>query len=119
MEAWERVWGRLDEDRTNGEVSRKPHEQTRASHGRASEQSGRVIFAEATHGQPMKSTRPCHPGRSTLKAWAGKEENWKKAHDALLTRCKANSEAVLGKYKGDATPAEGASESLHVKDYKY
>ncbi|CAL1402672.1 unnamed protein product [Linum trigynum] len=75
MEAWERVWGRLDEDRTNGE--------------------------------------------STLKAWAGKEENWKKAHDALLTRCKANSEAVLGKYKGDATPAEGASESLHVKDYKY
>ncbi|CAI0469507.1 unnamed protein product [Linum tenue] len=57
--------------------------------------------------------------QSTLKAWAGKEENWKKAQDALLTRCKANSEAVLGKYKGDATPAEGASESLHVKDYKY
>lgn len=56
---------------------------------------------------------------STLKAWAGKEENVKKAQEALFVRCKANSEATLGTYKGDATLGEGASESLHVKDYKY
>ncbi|KAL0928881.1 hypothetical protein M5K25_000809 [Dendrobium thyrsiflorum] len=57
--------------------------------------------------------------QSTLKAWAGKEENVKKAQDAFLSRCKANSEATLGKYGGDAALGDGASESLHVKDYKY
>ncbi|WP_431190203.1 class I fructose-bisphosphate aldolase, partial [Escherichia coli] len=57
--------------------------------------------------------------QSTLKAWAGKEENISKAQAALLTRCKANSEATLGTYKGNATLGEGAAESLHVKDYKY
>ncbi|KAK1323407.1 Fructose-bisphosphate aldolase cytoplasmic isozyme [Acorus calamus] len=56
--------------------------------------------------------------QSTLKAWAGKEGNLEKARAAFLTRCKANSEATLGAYKGDAATA-GASESLHVKDYKY
>lgn len=56
--------------------------------------------------------------QSTLKAWAGKTDNIPKAQTALLTRCKANSEATLGTYKGDAK-SEGASESLHVKDYKY
>ncbi|XBI20602.1 hypothetical protein VPH35_061856 [Triticum aestivum] len=57
--------------------------------------------------------------QSTLKAWSGKTENEEKARAAFLVRCKANSEATLGTYKGDATLAEGASESLHVKDYKY
>ncbi|KAF8396453.1 hypothetical protein HHK36_018072 [Tetracentron sinense] len=57
--------------------------------------------------------------QSTLKAWAGKEENVAKAQAAFLTRCKANSEATLGTYKGDAAQGEGVSESLHVKDYKY
>ncbi|KAJ1695941.1 hypothetical protein LUZ63_012639 [Rhynchospora breviuscula] len=57
--------------------------------------------------------------QSTLKAWAGKAENVEKARKAFLTRCKANSEAVLGKYAGDAAGGEGVSESLHVKDYKY
>ncbi|GMI96642.1 fructose-bisphosphate aldolase 6 [Hibiscus trionum] len=57
--------------------------------------------------------------QSTLKAWAGKEENLKKAQDALLVRCKANSEATLGTYKGDAKLGEGAAESLHVSNYKY
>ncbi|KAJ6435474.1 hypothetical protein OIU84_000625 [Salix udensis] len=57
--------------------------------------------------------------QSTLKAWAGKPENVGKARAAFLARCKANSEATLGTYKGDATLGEGASESLHVKDYKY
>ena len=57
--------------------------------------------------------------QSTLKTWAGKEENVKKAQAAFLSRCKANSEATLGTYKGDAAKGEGVSESLHVKDYKY
>ncbi|KAI3677207.1 hypothetical protein L1987_86830 [Smallanthus sonchifolius] len=57
--------------------------------------------------------------QSTLKAWGGKDENVKKAQDAFLARCKANSEATLGKYQGGSGLSEGASESLHVKDYKY
>ena len=57
--------------------------------------------------------------QSTLKAWGGKDENIKKAQDAFISRCRANSHATLGTYKGDATLGEGASESLHVKDYKY
>ncbi|KAM0989928.1 hypothetical protein ACFX14_008647 [Malus domestica] len=57
--------------------------------------------------------------QSTLKAWSGKEENVKKAQEAFLTRAKANSEATLGAYKGDAKLGEGAAENLHVKDYKY
>ncbi|KAF3582890.1 hypothetical protein DY000_02035440 [Brassica cretica] len=56
--------------------------------------------------------------QSTLKTWGGKEENVKKAQEAFLVRCKANSEATLGVYKGDAQLGEGAAESLHVKDYK-
>ncbi|KAJ6362537.1 hypothetical protein OIU78_002855 [Salix suchowensis] len=57
--------------------------------------------------------------QSTLKAWAGKTGNVGKARAAFLCRCKANSEATLGTYQGNATLGEGASESLHVKDYKY
>ncbi|KAF0900228.1 hypothetical protein E2562_028709 [Oryza meyeriana var. granulata] len=57
--------------------------------------------------------------QSTLKAWSGKTENVEKARKAFLVRCKANSEATLGTYKGDAVLGEGTSESLHVKDYKY
>lgn len=57
--------------------------------------------------------------QSTLKAWAGKEENLEKAQSAFLTRCKANSEATLGTYQGSDSLVEGAAESLHVKDYKY
>ncbi|KAG6512915.1 hypothetical protein ZIOFF_031054 [Zingiber officinale] len=56
--------------------------------------------------------------QSTLKAWTGKKESIKKVRDAFLTRCKANSKATLGTYKGDVAGAEGVSESLHVKDYK-
>ncbi|KAE8098480.1 hypothetical protein FH972_016538 [Carpinus fangiana] len=56
---------------------------------------------------------------STLKAWGGKPENVAKAQAAFLARAKANSEATLGIYKGDAKLGEGASESLHVKGYKY
>ncbi|GAA0166001.1 aldolase [Lithospermum erythrorhizon] len=56
--------------------------------------------------------------QSTLKAWGGKAENVEKAQAAFLARAKANSEATLGKYTGDAA-LDGAMESLHVKDYKY
>ncbi|KAH9312803.1 hypothetical protein KI387_027838, partial [Taxus chinensis] len=56
--------------------------------------------------------------QSTLKTWAGKKENLEAAQKALLVRCKANSEATLGKYGGDAGVGL-ATESLHVKNYKY
>ncbi|KAK9156674.1 hypothetical protein Scep_003248 [Stephania cephalantha] len=57
--------------------------------------------------------------QTTLKAWSGKDENLNKAQSAFLARCKANSQATLGTYKADAALGDGASESLHVKDYKY
>ncbi|KAL4434288.1 hypothetical protein ABPG75_000729 [Micractinium tetrahymenae] len=37
---------------------------------------------------------------STLKTWAGREENWDKAQQILLALAKANSEAQLGQFKG-------------------
>lgn len=56
--------------------------------------------------------------QSTLKTWSGKKENVGKAQDVFLARCKANSEATLGKYGGGSETGL-ASESLYVKDYKY
>ncbi|CAL0317426.1 unnamed protein product [Lupinus luteus] len=55
---------------------------------------------------------------STLKTWAGKKENVAKAQEGFLARCKANSEATLGKYVGGSQDGL-ASESLFVKSYKY
>jgi len=55
---------------------------------------------------------------SCLDAWLGKEENVKKAQQALLVRCKANSEAQLGKYAGGHGDGAGAK-SLYVKGYTY
>lgn len=55
---------------------------------------------------------------STLKTWGGKKENVEKAQEGFLARCKANSDATLGKYSGGS--ADGvSSESLYVKGYKY
>eukprot|EP00252_Welwitschia_mirabilis_P010427 TRINITY_DN236_c0_g1_i1.p1 TRINITY_DN236_c0_g1~~TRINITY_DN236_c0_g1_i1.p1 ORF type:complete len:131 (-),score=36.99 TRINITY_DN236_c0_g1_i1:382-774(-) len=56
--------------------------------------------------------------QSTLKTWAGKPENVAAAKKAFLARCKANSEATIGAYKG-GTSADAATESLHVKGYTY
>ncbi|EFJ12082.1 hypothetical protein SELMODRAFT_425653 [Selaginella moellendorffii] len=56
--------------------------------------------------------------QSTLKAWSGKKENIPNAQKVLLGRCKANSDATLGRYVGGAGGAS-ASESLYVKNYKY
>jgi fructose-bisphosphate aldolase class I len=54
---------------------------------------------------------------TVLKTWGGKKENVKAAQDALHIRAKANSEATLGTYGGNAS-GEG-TESLHVKNYVY
>ena len=54
---------------------------------------------------------------STIKAWAGKEENVAVAQAVLSKRALANSEAQLGKYAG-ATDGSG-SDSLFVKGYVY
>lgn len=56
--------------------------------------------------------------QSTLKIWSGKKENVEKAQEAFLERCKANSEATLGKY-GGGSGGEAASLSLYEAGYKY
>ncbi|KAH7293150.1 hypothetical protein KP509_28G014000 [Ceratopteris richardii] len=56
--------------------------------------------------------------QSTLKAWAGKSENVEAAQKAFAERCKANSEATLGKYQGGGASAD-SMQSLHVKNYTY
>jgi len=53
---------------------------------------------------------------SVLKTWGGEKRNWVAAQRVLYNRAKANSEAVLGKYKGDSG---GDAGTLHVKDYRY
>lgn len=55
---------------------------------------------------------------STLQAWGGKPENKAKAQAELLKRAKANSEAQLGTYGGDAGGA-GATNTLFEKNYVY
>lgn len=55
---------------------------------------------------------------STLKTWGGKKEKVAEAQVAFLARCKANSDATLGKYVG-GKGGDLASESLFVKGYKY
>lgn len=57
--------------------------------------------------------------QSTLKKWLGKKENVAAAQATFLVRCKANSEAGLGKYAGSGAGDAAASESLYVKGYKY
>jgi fructose-bisphosphate aldolase class I len=64
---------------------------------------------------PCSSTCPNSWQASALKAWGGKQENWKACQEALSLRARLNSEATLG--KGDVDGADG--ESLYVKDYKY
>lgn len=56
---------------------------------------------------------------SVLKTWMGKKENIDAAQKAFHKRAKANSEATLGTYKGDAAGGVGTEESLHVAGYKY
>lgn len=55
---------------------------------------------------------------TVLKVWKGQESNKAEAQAALLKRCKANGEAALGKYAGDAAD-ENAKASLFVKNYSY
>jgi fructose-bisphosphate aldolase class I len=57
---------------------------------------------------------------TTLKTWAGKDENKVAAQAKLIQRAQANSKAQLGKYD-PATADEDASaaESMYVKNYVY
>jgi fructose-bisphosphate aldolase class I len=54
---------------------------------------------------------------STLKQWAGKEENLEKAQTQLCARAQANSEAQQGIYVPGSQPSD--FESLYVKNYQY
>jgi len=57
---------------------------------------------------------------TTLKTWAGKDENAVAAQAKMIQRAMANSKAQLGKYD-PATADEDASaaEGMYVKDYSY
>lgn len=56
--------------------------------------------------------------KTCLSVWSGKKENFKAAQAAFLIRCRANGEASVGQYKGDAANA-AASQSLYVANYSY
>jgi len=91
------------------------------SGGQGEEEATRNL--QAINSVPLK--KPWHLsfsyGRalqsSCIKAWAGKPENVKAAQEAFLVRAKANSEANLAHYKGNAS-GQG-SDSLYEKGYKY
>lgn len=51
---------------------------------------------------------------STLKTWAGKDENWKAAQDILLKLAQANSQAQLGKFKEGTHPVPGGGRILQA-----
>jgi len=55
---------------------------------------------------------------SVLKTWQGKPENVPAAHQALLKRAKANSDAQLGKYDPSSESAE-AAQGMYEKGYVY
>lgn len=63
-----------------------------------------------SYGRALQST--------VLKTWKGEKANVAAAQAALLKRCKANGEAALGKYAGDAAD-ESSKQSLYVKNYTY
>ena len=56
---------------------------------------------------------------SALKAWGGKAEQLAAGAAAFMVRASANGAATQGKYGGAGGAAAGASESLHVSNYKY
>eukprot|EP01054_Gregarina_sp_Poly1_P001141 Gregarina_sp_Poly_1__1140@NODE_1279_length_4511_cov_34_076508_g85_i1_p4_GENE_NODE_1279_length_4511_cov_34_076508_g85_i1NODE_1279_length_4511_cov_34_076508_g85_i1_p4_ORF_typecomplete_len132_score21_39Glycolytic/PF00274_19/2_5e41_NODE_1279_length_4511_cov_34_076508_g85_i131093504 len=56
---------------------------------------------------------------STQKAWAGKPENVASAQQVLIDRCKANSEAALGKYEGSSGSSTEPQEKLFEPKYVY
>jgi len=56
--------------------------------------------------------------QSCLKAWKGDDANAKAAQDAFIVRAKANSEAQLGKYNGDAA-SDDAKATLFEAGYTY
>merc|ERR1739837_47381 len=57
---------------------------------------------------------------TTLKTWAGKDENKVAAPEKLLQRAAANAKAQLGKYDpASADEDASALEGIYVKDYSY
>ncbi|KAJ1479721.1 fructose-1,6-biphosphate aldolase, partial [Baffinella frigidus] len=52
---------------------------------------------------------------SCLKAWSGEDDNLKKAQTMLVERCRANSDAQLGRYLGGS----GETACLFQSNYKY
>jgi fructose-bisphosphate aldolase, class I len=63
-----------------------------------------------SYGRALQST--------VLKVWGGKPENVAAAQEALLKRARANGQAAIGKYAGDAADAN-SKQSLYVRNYTY
>jgi len=55
---------------------------------------------------------------TVLKTWQGQAGNVGAAQQALLVRAKANGQAALGQYAGDAASAD-ALQSTYVQNYRY
>lgn len=55
---------------------------------------------------------------SVLQSWKGSDANVKAAQEQLIIRAKANGQAAMGTYKGDAKSSAGDA-SLEVKNYVY
>jgi len=72
-------------------------------------------LAEVKHPWNMSFSYGRALQTSVLEAWKGKQENVKAAQEALMTRCKANSDASMGKYEGGT----GSTKSDFVKNYMY
>jgi fructose-bisphosphate aldolase class I len=56
--------------------------------------------------------------KTCIDTWGGKPENVEAAQQALMVRARANGQAQLGQYTGDAASASSNS-SLYVKGYTY
>jgi len=57
--------------------------------------------------------------QTVLKEWKGEDANIPKAQEALLVRARANGQAQLGKYTGDAAGGAAANASTYQKNYSY
>jgi len=57
--------------------------------------------------------------KTCIVTWMGKDANKIKAQDALLARCKANSEATKGKYKPGSCPSIGSKGNIEMQGGAY
>lgn len=74
------------------------------------ESSKRPWAMSFSYGRALQNT--------CIKTWNGSDDNVKAAQDALLVRCKANSDAQLGQFVAEGDQS-GANEKLVIENYVY